>query len=211
MINSPTNSFPDLTVFIVDDDINMLKALERLLIQHGLNISTFSSATELLKDIDQHSQGCLILDIAMPGVSGLELQKELKSRKINLPTIILTGQADVPKTIQAFKQGALDFIEKPFNSNILIKSVMKALNQFQQGLQKHHRHRDMSTLFENLTTREREVLNKITDGLSNKEIAKQLSISPRTIESHRKNIMEKMQANSIADLIIRVGDINRPH
>lgn len=200
-----TTTFPDMTVYVVDDDANMRKALVRLFTQHGLSVLSFESAAELLESVDQNSLGCLVLDIVMPNITGLELQKQLNAKAINLPTIVLTGQADVPITVQAFKQGAVELIEKPFDNTELLEAIVNALKGLQQKRGNQQERLKMLSLLKSLTSRENEVLNGIMDSQSNKEIAKLLSISPRTIETHRNNIMRKMEASSAVDLAHRIN------
>lgn len=191
----------DRTVFIVDDDEAVRDSLKLLMKSIGLHAETYSLASEFLAVFDPKRPGCLLLDIRMPGMSGLDLQKELTKRHSMLPVIFITGHGDVPMAVQAMREGAVDFIQKPFRDQDLVDCVHNAL-----GLDAKNRagllHRDkivhnMSTL----TERERQILHRIIDGQPNKVIAAELSISQRTVEVHRARAMEKMQAKSLAHLV----------
>lgn len=197
-------AYRGLVVYVVDDDAGMRKALERLFRQQGLTVRSFAAAKELLDDIDYNSLGCLVLDIVMPGISGLELHQTLNARGIDLPTIFLTGRADVASAVRAFKQGAVEFIEKPFDNKALVAAVHSALKRLLQNLANRRERLGVAALLQKLTQREHEVLEEIVNGLSSKAIAKKLDISPRTIETHRENIMRKMEAASVTDLVRKV-------
>lgn len=191
----------DETVFVVDDDEAVQDSLRLLMKSIGLATETFASAAEFLESFDPEKAGCLILDIRMPGISGLDLQKELANRHSMLPIIFITGHGDVPMAVQAMKEGAVDFIQKPFRDQQLIDSVHRALKS-------DHKNRaqllQIELIMKNLgtlTKREREIVDMIIDGKSNKLIADKLCVSSRTIEVHRARAMEKMEANSVAHLV----------
>lgn len=189
------------TVFAVDDEVFILNALTRVLKHAGLRSKTFGSAEQFLAEHDPGQPGCLLLDVSMPGMTGLELQELLNERQSKLPIIILTGTGSVQMAVDAIKNGAIDFIEKPFDNKNLLKSVWHAIetdarNRFvlQQcdGIMQH---------FEKLTAREREVMELMIEGKSSKAIACLLGTSARTCEQHRARVMEKMGATSLADLV----------
>ncbi|MDO9126155.1 response regulator FixJ [Parvibaculum sp.] len=189
------------TVFIVDDDTAVRESLRALLESAALNVDDFSSAAAFLGSYVPHRPGCLVVDIRMPDMDGLELQEELVRRSIELPVIVVTGHADVPLAVRAMKAGAVDFIEKPFDDNLLLDGIGRALEAGRQ----RRSHADFSqaarTRIAGLTQREREVLEHLVSGQSNKVIAYELDISPRTVEVHRANLMEKMRARTLSDLV----------
>lgn len=188
-------------VFAVDDEVFTLNALTRVLKQAGLRAITFSSAEEFLASHDPEQHGCLLLDISMPGMNGLELQKALRERQSKIPVIILTGNSTVRMAVDAIKDGAIDFIEKPFDNKELLKSVWHAIetdarNRF--ALQQRAR---ITQHLEKLTAREREVMGLMIEGKSTKAIACLLGTSARTCEQHRARVMKKMSATSLAELV----------
>jgi len=189
------------TVFIVDDDPAIRKSLQLLIEMVGLTVRTFSSATCLLETYQSGDAGCLILDIRMPGMNGLDLQQELNRRCFDLPIIVLTGYADVPSAIRALKSGAVDFLEKPVEEDVLLNHVRRALAVDAQ----HRRLRSENDLvrekIERLSPGEREVLHLVIEGLSSKEIGHRLHVTCKTVEAHRLRIMKKMEAESVADLV----------
>jgi FixJ family two-component response regulator len=194
----------DLTVFIVDDDEAVRDALAELIDSIGRQARTFSSAHAFLDAYDRHQGGCLVLDIRMPGMSGLELQRTLNQRQIDLPVIFITGHGDVPIAVDAMQRGAFDFIQKPFRDQDLLERIDRALNRFAELDRERRQQRRILALIEQLTPREKEVMEKVIAGKANKVIAVELKISQRTVEIHRARMMEKMQAATLADLISRV-------
>ena len=191
----------DLTVFVVDDDEEVRDAMKRLMNSVGLKVETFASAEEFLAQFDSARPGCLLLDVRMEGMSGLDLQKRLALEEVQPPIIIITGHGDVPMAVRAVMAGAVDFIEKPFNEQVLLDSVHRAIE-----LDGAHRGRvlqlaDISARLECLTSRERETLDLVVAGKRNKVVASELGISQSTVESHRAKVMEKMQAESLSDLM----------
>ena len=191
----------ELTVFVVDDDEEVRDAMKRLMNSVGLKVETFASAEEFLAQFDSARPGCLLLDVRMEGMSGLDLQKRLALEEVQPPIIIITGHGDVPMAVRAVMAGAVDFIEKPFNEQVLLDSVHRAIE-----LDGAHRGRvlqlaDISARLECLTSRERETLDLVVAGKRNKVIASELGISQSTVESHRAKVMEKMQAESLSDLM----------
>ena len=190
-----------VAVFVVDDDEEVRDAMKLLMNSVGLAVETFASAEEFLDQYDPARPGCLLLDVRMKGMSGLDVQERLAHEEVQPPIIIITGHGDVPMAVRAVKAGAVDFIEKPFNEQELLDSVHRAIE-----LDGEHRGRamqlaDISTHLERLTPREREILDLVVAGKRNKEIAGELGISQSTVEAHRAKVMEKMQAESLSDLM----------
>jgi FixJ family two-component response regulator len=189
------------TVFIVDDAQAVARSLRWLFETVQLKVETFSSAQSFLDGYDSSKPGCLVLDVRMPGMSGLDLQERLEAQRIHLPIIFITGHGDVQMAMRAVKAGAFDFIEKPFNDQDLLERIHKAIT-FDAVQRSHDMHRtQLRALFARLTPREREVLDLVVEGKSNKAIANSFALSAKTIEVHRANMMEKMQARSVADLV----------
>ncbi|MDD5300375.1 MAG: response regulator [Gallionella sp.] len=208
---SPDELMRSATVFIVDDETAILHTLTRILKQAGLNTKTFISAETFLAQHDPEQHGCLLLDIFMPGMTGLELQKLLKERHSQIPVIILTGYGSVSMAVDAIKGGAIDFIEKPFENEQLLDSVWHAIEtdaRNRHALQ--HRIRITQRL-EKLTAREREVMNLMIEGKSSKAIACLFGVSVRTCELHRARVMAKMEADSLADLVRMTIDVSDLH
>jgi FixJ family two-component response regulator len=192
---------PEPTVFIIDDDEAVRRFLSGLIASVGLHVETYASAQEFL-DADEPSQpGCLLLDIRMPGMSGLELQKELASRNIRIPIIILTGHGNVQVAVHAMKAGAVDFIEKPFNNELLLDRIQMAVAESVDADTTRVKQDEIAHRMELLTPREHQVLDIVAAGETNKAIARRLEISEKTVEIHRARVMEKMQAKSLADLV----------
>jgi FixJ family two-component response regulator len=191
---------PEYVVYIVDDDDAIRESLALLMRSEGLQTQSFSSAIEFLDAYDGRS-GCLVVDVRMPGMSGLELQEALNTRNIALPLIVMTGHGDVSVAVQAMRAGAVDFVEKPFNTSELLQRIHEVLAQLSTAQDKEAQDAKTATLLDSLTSREREVLQLLIAGKINKLIADELGISTRTVEAHRANIMQKMQAKSLSDLI----------
>ena len=189
------------TVFIVDDDREVREALQLLMESVGLQARTFASAQDYLDDFDPDLPGCLVLDIRMRGMSGLELQEHLSREPLHPPVIIITGHGDVPMAVRAVKAGAVDFIEKPFNDQVLLDSVNRALEQDAEQRGRQSRLAEIREHLSRLTPREREVLDLVVDGKRNKVIAAELGISQSTVEAHRAKVMDKMAARSLSDLM----------
>lgn len=189
------------TVFVVDDDPAMRDSLRWLLESVGLSVRTYATAAAFLADRDPGAPGCLILDVRMPGMSGLDLQEELGRRGTDLPTIVVTGHAEVPMAVRAVKAGAIDFIEKPFSDQLLLDRVRQAIEIDRQEREARERREEARRRVGHLTPREREVLDLVVVGKANKEIASALGLSPKTVEVHRARVMEKMEVDSLADLI----------
>ena len=189
------------TVFIVDDDAAIRFAMQALMDSVNLNHEIFASADEFLEKVGDQRPGCLVLDIRMPGLGGLELQEELIKRESTLPIIFITGHGDVPMAVEAMQKGAVDFIQKPFRDQELLDRIREALATDEERRESQKHHAEVSSRLERLTNREREVFDLVVTGTPNKVIAYELGVSQRTVEIHRARVMEKMQARSLADLV----------
>ena len=194
------------TVFVVDDDEAVRNGLRLLFKSVGLTAVTYPSATAFLAEYDHNRAGCLVLDVRMPGMSGLELQHELNSRGAILPVIFMTGHGDVPMAVDAMQQGAFDFVQKPFRDQDLLDRINRALSKDQETRVQLKHTDQIRQRFAALTPREREVLALLIRGRANKVIAGELGLSQRTVEIHRAHVMDKMQARSIAELVRMVLD-----
>jgi len=190
-----------LTVFIVDDDAYVRDSLQTLLESFGFPTETFESARAFLASDATMRSGCLVADIRMPDMDGLELQQELVRRGLPLPIIIVTGHGDVPLAVRAMKAGAIEFLEKPYNEQALIESVKRGLREATSLAEEHSARQSAAERLALLTEREREVYELLVVGHPNKVIAYKLDISPRTVEIHRAHVMEKMRARNLAELI----------
>jgi two-component system response regulator FixJ len=191
---------PANKVHVVDDDAAVRDSLQLLLEASGLPVQTYGSANEFL-GAAAGLAGCVLTDVRMPDIDGLELQRRLNERGIRLPVIVMTAQADVPLAVRAMKAGAVDFLEKPFSDDALLNAVTRALGEGQKLRQEEATASKAAHQLAALTPREREVLDLLVIGLSNKAIANKLDASPRTVEVHRARVFEKLHARSIADLI----------
>lgn len=189
------------TVFVVDDDPSVLSAVSRLFRSTGLRAATFTSASAFLNDYDPAAPGCLVLDVAMPGLNGLELQRVVAAGGDGLPIIFLTGRADVPMSVQAMKQGAVDFLCKPVDETALITAVRAAIDQDRVNRRARADRAGIQRRVTTLTPREREVLTHVVSGRPNKQIAGALGTTEKTIKVHRARVMEKMDARSLAELV----------
>ncbi len=189
------------TVYIVDDDPAMRDSLRWLLDSVSLEVKTFSDAKEFLDAYVPQSPGCLVLDVRMPGMSGMELQERLTSDGVSLPVIFITGHGDVPMAVRALRNGAVDFIEKPFSDQALLDRIQQAVEQHRRRIAEDRHHEDVKTRMRTLSPREREVMGLVVSGKSNKSIAADLNLSPKTVEVHRARVMEKMRAKSLPDLV----------
>lgn len=186
---------------MVDDDQAMRNSLKWLIESVGVQVESFASADEFLAEYQPGRSGCLVLDVRMPGMSGLDLQEYLVEHNIQIPAVIITGHGDVPMAVRAMKSGAIDFIEKPFNDEVLLDAIRRAIAYEEQQRSHYSENLRVQERLAHLTPREREVMEMVTDGRSNKEIANSLGVSAKTIEAHRARVMEKMQAGSLAELV----------
>lgn len=191
----------DSIVFIIDDDLSMRRALTNLFQSVGLEAEAFGSASELLKNKLPDVASCLVLDIRLPGLSGLDLQTELAKANIRIPIIFITGHGDIPMTVRAMKGGAVDFLTKPFRDQDLLDAVVGAIDKDRKRRESNKTIANLQALYETLSSREREVLAFVAAGLMNKQIAAELGLAEITVKIYRGHIMKKMQAKSLADLI----------
>jgi FixJ family two-component response regulator len=196
-------------IFLVDDDAAVRDALCLYLEGTGFTVRTFDSAEAFLGEIDGMGRGVLVLDQRMTGMSGLELQSELKERGVEMPTIFITGHGDVPMSVRAMKEGATDFLEKPFRNSALLASIEQVLAQDAAKMEDYLHHDRVKRKYNSLTPREKEVMEHIVQGLPNKSVAQLLGVSMRTVEAHRGRVMEKMEARSLPDLV-RMADFCIP-
>jgi len=195
------------TVYIVDDDSDVADSMSMLLESTGLRTEQYHSAEEFLKTPIDLLVGCLILDVRMPDMSGLDLHQEIKRNNANLPVVFVTGHGDVPMAVQAMKNGALEFLQKPFRDQEFIDCVNRALKTNSEALDEINRRRSIQARIDSLTKREYEIMRLIAAGNITKVVASKLSISPRTVEIHRARTMEKMQAKTLAQLVQMVVEV----
>lgn len=196
-----TTSEEPNTVFIVDDDEAVRDSLRWLLEANGYRVKSFSGAEDFLEAYDPEQIGVLIVDVRMPGMSGLELQEELIARRAPLPIVFITGHGDVPMAVSTIKKGAVDFLEKPFNETDLRAIVARMLQQANERASQAQAKKNQQAVLSRLTSREQQVLERIVAGRLNKQIAGDLNISIKTVEAHRANIMEKLEVTTVADLM----------
>jgi len=192
------------TVFVVDDDAAIRDALSLLISLKGLRASVFSSAEDFLAVYDSSWRGCLLADLKMPGMNGLELQTALRNKGTTLPIVVLTAHGDVSTARTALKNGAVDFLEKPVDDDVLVDVLMNAIRIDEQQHLAHVQRSQTTTLIGQLTSRERSVLELLSDGLQHREIARRLAISPRTVEVYKARMMSKLQCRTLAE-VVRVG------
>ncbi|MFD1702938.1 response regulator FixJ [Methylopila henanensis] len=191
----------EAVVHVVDDDDAVRRSLSFLLASDGLPVRLHTSADAFLAHIDGVQEGCVVTDVRMPGTDGIAFLRRLKQEGLALPVIVMTGHADVPMAVEALKQGAVDFIEKPFSDDLFLAAVRSALASRAAEAREHARAAEMRERAEHLSEREREVLDGLVDGKANKVIAFELGISARTVEIYRANVMTKMQARSLSELV----------
>lgn len=190
----------EAVVHVVDDDLAVRQSLAFLLASGGLAVRLHDSATAFLKSVGDAS-GCVVTDVRMPGVDGIELLRRLKARGLKLPVIVMTGHADVPLAVEAMREGAIDFIEKPFDDELLLKAIREALARHEHEAEQTAEAREVEGRVASLSERERDVLAGLVAGKANKAIAHDLGISPRTVEIYRANLMKKMKARSLSELV----------
>ncbi len=188
-------------VFVVDDDISVRESLELLIRTEGWHSETFASAKDFLDRPRAAVPSCLVLDISLPGCSGLQLQERIANERTDMPIIFITGHGDVPMTVQAMKAGAVEFLTKPFNDEVLLSAIRNALERSHQALGHEVEMRVMRDCYASLTPREREVMALVVSGLLNKQAGSELGISEITVKAHRGQVMQKMKAGSLADLV----------
>jgi len=195
-------------VFVVDDDVSVRESLELLLRNEGWQPEMFASAQEFLDRPRASVPSCLLLDISLPGLNGLELQKRIAVERTEMPIIFITGYGDVPKTVQAMKAGAVEFLTKPFNDEQLLTAIRQALERSRIALAQEAELQELRYRYASLTPREREVMAFVVSGLLNKQVGGELGISEITVKAHRGQVMQKMKANSVADLVKMAGRLH---
>jgi RNA polymerase sigma factor (sigma-70 family) len=200
-----TVKMTDSTIFVVDDDTLVRRSLERLILSVGRRVKTFSTAQEFLDCQRPDGPACIVLDVRMPGLSGLDLQEKLSVSGLDMPVIFVTGHGTVPMSVRAMKAGAIDFLQKPFDDQVLLDAIQLAIDKDRQDREKRTGHQELERRLDSLTPREREVFALVVSGLLNKQIAGELGTSEKTIKVHRARVMQKMQADSLADLV-RMGE-----
>ena len=191
----------DQVVYIVDDDESVRDAVSEFFIEHGLTVQTFPSAEAFLPHVDEEMAGCLVLDVCLPGMSGLELLERLAETRCGLPVIMITGYGDVASAVRAMRGGACDFIEKPFSHYLLLENVQRCLVADRENSRCRAIRREAREKLERLTPREGEILDKLVEGKINKQIAVELDISVRTVEVHRSRIMVKLEVGSLSEMV----------
>lgn len=188
-------------IFVVDDDVSVRESLESLLHHEGWQCKVFSSAPDFLKYPPAHVPNCLVLDVSLPGITGLELQRRIAKERSDMPIIFITGYGDIPMTVRAMKAGAVEFLTKPFTNDALIGAIQQALERSRATLAAQEELRDLRDNYSTLSPREREVMVLVVAGLLNKQVGAELGITEITVKAHRGKVMQKMKASSIADLI----------
>ncbi len=192
---------PDAVVFVVDDDSSVREAIKSLIRSVGLSVETFETAQEFLRSKRPDAPGCVVLDVRLPGLSGLDLQRELAAHGISIPVIFITGHGDIPMSVRAMKAGALEFLTKPFRDQDLLDAIQQALERDRAARQQRTETAELRERSDSLTAREREVMSLVVSGLLNKQIAGELGTSEVTVKIHRSQVMKKMGAGSLAELV----------
>ena len=197
----------DTIIAVVDDDPSVREGLSSLIRSAGLRVETFASAQEFLSRSGAETFSCLVLDLQMPGLSGLDLQKHMTEAEIEIPIVFLTGHGDIPASVRAMKAGAVEFLTKPFDEQDLLQAVQEAIERDRIGREHQAHLRDLRDRYDSLTGREREVMQQVVSGLLNKQIAAVLEITEFTVKIHRGQVMRKMRADSVADLVRMAGQL----
>ncbi|WP_299183472.1 response regulator transcription factor [uncultured Neptuniibacter sp.] len=194
------------TIYIVDDDEDFRDSMQWLLESANHKVITFPSARNFLDEFDGEI-GCMLLDVRMPEINGLALQQIMQDRGINMPIIVISGHGDIPMAVSAMKQGAMDFLEKPFDGDVLLRLVGRALTKANKARDEQGAQQEILDCYGNLSRREREVMSLVVAGNANRQIAEELDISPKTVEVHRSRVMSKMRAGSLAELVKQAAQI----
>lgn len=200
-LRSSRLSQPTPVVFVVDDDISVRESLELLIRNEGWEAETFASAQDFLARPRLLVPNCLVLDVSLPGLNGLELQRRVAVERSEMPIIFITGHGDIPITVQAMKAGAVEFLTKPFSDHVLLKGIRQALESSRVALRREEEIRVLRGCYESLTPRERQVMALVVSGLLNKQVGSELGISEITVKAHRGKVMQKMKADSVAQLV----------
>ena len=191
----------DAIIAIVDDDLSAREGLSSLIRSAGLQVETFESAQEFLARPGAEAPSCLVLDLQLPGLSGLDLQKRMAEVGLEIPIVFLTGHGNIPASVQAMKAGAVEFLTKPFDEQDLLQAIQEAVERDRRTRQHHEEIRELQNRYESLTAREQEVMQQVVSGLLNKQVAAELNITEYTVKIHRGRVMRKMHAESLADLV----------
>ena len=197
-------------VFVVDDDVWIRESLQTLLQDEGWQPETFASAQEFLDRPRPLTPSCLVLDVSLPGLDGLELQKRIAAERTDMPIIFITGHGDIPMSVGAMKAGAIEFLTKPFSDEVLLTAIRQALERSRLALTQQATKQELRDRYASLTPREQDVMRLVVSGLLNKQVADELGITESTVKAHRGQVMQKMKANSLADLVKMTARLDQP-